>query len=326
MNSKPLLNIPQEIVRRKVGILGTGQVGGILARSFSKYLKNNFKDEKNFNPFDYIYLFSPTFARKGEFQAQGFKNFPKSENELVENSGLVFICCKPDQVQEVILKTRTNIHKDTVMVSTAAGVTKDFIESLYTTKIRVADEKLPKKDFEFKFPKIVRVMTNHLCSINEGATVYSVNNLCEPIDEEIIKSLFSDIGIVSKTHEKNMNIFTSLAGSAPAFVYEFIESLVDGGIKNGVDANTARIYAIQTVYAAAKFMQEAKDKNPNNMKYIVTTPAGTTITGLNELNKHKFKYAVNMAVTAASRRGKEIEMERMKSIEELKNTEFRVRH
>ena len=113
-----------------------------------------------------------------------------------------------------------------------------------------------------------------------------------------------------------MNAFTALTGSGPAFVYQFIESLVDSALKNGIDVPTARQYAIQNVMGAAMFMNESIDKNPNNIQYIVTTPKGTTIAGLNQLNKHRFKFAVDQAITAASNRGMEIEKEKMKLLKQ----------
>ena len=155
-------------------------------------------------------------------------------------------------------------------------------------------------------------MTNHLCMIFESASVYSVNSCCEHKDEIIVSTLLKNVGIIKKVEEKLMNVFTALSGSGPAFVYQFTESLIDAALKNGVDVNTAREYAIQVLYGASKFMKEGKEKNPNNIKYIVTTPNGTTIAGLAQLDKHKFKHAVSEAITYATKRGQEIEIEKMK--------------
>ena len=161
-------------------------------------------------------------------------------------------------------------------------------------------------------------MTNHLCMINEGASVYSINKNCNKIDEEIINSLLLNVGISKKVDEKQMNIFTAFSGSAPAFVYNFADSLIEGGLKNGIDVNTAKDYAIQVIYGAAKFMKNNKDNYPSNLKYKVTTPNGTTIAGLNQLEKYKFKYAISQALSFASQRGAEIEAEKLNNFSKPK--------
>jgi pyrroline-5-carboxylate reductase len=192
-----------------------------------------------------------------------------------------------------------------LLISVAAGINIDYMEHLYDST---------------KHPKICRIMTNHLCGIQQGGSVYSMNSKCEQTDEDLVNCLLQNVGIVKKIDEKLMNAFTALTGSGPAFVYQFIESLVDAALKNGIDITTAREYAIQNVMGAAMFMKASKDKNPNNIQYIVTTPKGTTIAGLNQLNKHRFKYAVNEAISAACNRGIEIEKEKMKL---LKKTNFK---
>jgi pyrroline-5-carboxylate reductase len=225
-----------------------------------------------------------------------------SENEVFSNAKIIFNCVKPDIVQDVFAKS--NMKEDNLLISIAAGISIEYMEKLCEHN-------------KHKTPKIIRTMTNHLLTVDSAATVYCVNKKCDEMDEEIARVLFENLGIVKKVNEKQINAFTALSGSGPAFVYHFIESLVDAGIKNGIDVKTAREFAIQTVFGAAKFLQEASEKNPNTHQYIVTTPKGTTIEGLTQLNKHKFKYAVSEAITAAANRANEIENEKMKIFNEL---------
>jgi pyrroline-5-carboxylate reductase len=278
-------------------------MGNVLIKSFSSYLNQNYQTEFKVNFNDYFYLYDPITNKKDEFLKYGFKNYMNSELEVFGSSKIIFNCVKPDTVSEVMTKSKEKTDKESLIVSIAAGINIEYMEHLY-----IADNGVNTTEI----PKIVRVMTNHLCGIGEGGSVYSMNKFCDKTDEEIINCFLSNVGIVKKIDEGLMNAFTALTGSGPAFVYQFIESLVDSALKNGIDVPTARQYAIQIVMGAAMFMNESKDKNPNNIQYIVTTPKGTTIAGLNQLNKHRFKYAVDSAITAAATRGKEIEKEKMR--------------
>lgn len=274
-------------------------MGSCLIKTFSNNLKlhqqKNYK--KDFN--DYFYIYDPLPQKKQEFESYGFKNFMKDELDVVKNSDIIFCCVKPDIVYDVLTKTKQEVKKDSLLVSIAAGISIDFMQQIYEKN---------------NLPKIIRIMTNHLCTVNQAGSVYCSNENCEKIDELLIENFLTNVGIAKKVDEKLLNPFTALTGSGPAFVYHFIESLVDAGVKSGIDVNTAREYAIHTVLGAAMFMKDSKEKNPNSLQYIVTTPNGTTIAGLNQLNKYKFKYAVSEAISKASARGKEIEKEKTKQM------------
>jgi pyrroline-5-carboxylate reductase len=315
-------NLVEMIIRKKIGFLGVGQMGGVLLNSFSSMLNEKFSKSHNENFNNLFYMHDPLPGKKEEYVKLGFNNFLKNEIEVFKNSKIIFTCVKPDQVKNVLSKTKELISKDSLIVSIAAGIPIEYMESLYrynNKKIELNEkinENLLKKNYEnIEEPKIIRIMSNHLCTINEAGSVYSVNKKCETEDEELIQFLLQNIGLVKKIDEKLMNPFTALTGSGPAFVYHFIESLVDASLKNGIDVVTAREYAVQTVYASALFVKNTDDKNPNGIQYVVTTPKGTTIAGLNQLNKYAFKYAVSEAITKASERGEEIEKAKMAELE-----------
>lgn len=283
-------------------------MGGALIIAFYNYLEKH-SHSLNLSPQqikDRIYLFDTSPEKKAEYIAYGFKNFCESESEVFQNTNIIFLCVKPDLIKPLLERNLSLIADDQnsktkkLLVSIAAGISIDFIQNFFD---------IPEKK---NLPKIIRIMSNHLCSINESSSVYCANNLCESEDEEIIKVLLKNVGLIKKVNESQINAFTALAGSGPAFVYLFVESLIDGCILNGIDFNTARDYSVQTVYAAAKFLKDKNERNPSNLKYVVTTPNGTTIAGLEALEKNKFKYAVMQAISKATRRGKEIEEQKMK--------------
>src|SRR5690606_16066826 len=133
---------------------------------------------------------------------------------------------------DLIERNKNYINSDHLIISIAAGISIEIFEYLFKGKTT---------------PKIIRIMTNHLCLINEGAGVYSVNSKCQNADEKIVLKLMSPVGLIKKVEDKQMNVFTALSGSGPAFVYHFAESLIDASLKNGVDIVTARQYAIQVI-------------------------------------------------------------------------------
>lgn len=274
-------------------------MGSCLIKTFSNNLKILHQKDYNSDFNDYFYIYDPISKKKEEFESYGFKNFMKDEIDVAKNSEIIFCCVKPDVVYDVLSKTKSEFKKDSLLVSIAAGINIDYMQGIYDKN---------------NIPKIIRIMTNHLCTVNQAGSAYCSNDNCEKTDELLIENLLNNVGITKKVNEKLLNSFTALTGSGPAFVYHFIESLVDAGVKNGIDVSTAREFAIQNVLGAALYMKESKEKNPNTIQYIVTTPNGTTIAGLNQLNKHKFKYAVSEAISAAAARGKEIEKEKLKEI------------
>lgn len=297
--------IIREVINRKIGFLGIGQMGGSLLQSFTKFL-NSTGNNKNM-----FYLYDTNQNQLNEYKSYGFNNIAESEKDIFSSSRIIFICTKPDTVETLLRNNIEYITKEHLLVSIAAGISIDFIESIF----KFSQDKSNTNTNGLTFiPKIIRIMTNHLCLINEASSVYAVNKHSSLTDENIIKALLNNVGIITKIQEKQMNVFTALAGSGPAFVYHFAESLIDGALKNGIDIHAAREYVIQTLYGAAKYLRDNKSNNPNpnNIKYIVTTPNGTTIAGLTQLDKYKFKYAVNEAITSATKRGAEIEKEKMK--------------
>ncbi len=160
-----------------------------------------------------------------------------------------------------------------------------------------------------KKAKIVRVMPNTPALVLSGASVLYCNDILTKEDREQVKKIFEYVGIAYLVDdEKMLDAVTGLSGSGPAFVSMFIEALSDGGVKMGLPRQMAHALAAQTVYGTAKMIIES-DVHPGEFKDKVTSPGGTTIQGIHQLEKTGFRNSAISAVEAATLRSKELSKE-----------------
>jgi pyrroline-5-carboxylate reductase len=148
-------------------------------------------------------------------------------------------------------------------------------------------------------------MPNTPALVGEAMSAYCLNGRCRDSDKMIIEQVLGAIGKVIAVPEKLMNAVTGLSGSGPAYVYLFIEALVEGGVAAGIPYGIAKQCAVQTVLGAAR-MAEASDEDVATLKSRVMSPGGTTVRGLMALEENKFKYSVIKAVTDATVRAEEL--------------------
>jgi pyrroline-5-carboxylate reductase len=148
--------------------------------------------------------------------------------------------------------------------------------------------------------RIARVMPNVNCLCQSAASAFTLLKDSEQ-DSKIIEEIFSSVGSISKVSESSLDAVTGLSGSGPAYVFEFIEALSDAGVLNGLPREIATQLAIQTVFGSAKMLLDTK-KHPGELKWMVTSPGGTTIEGLNQLEQGKFHGVVMNAVTEATKK------------------------
>ncbi|MCH8961468.1 MAG: pyrroline-5-carboxylate reductase, partial [Bacteroidetes bacterium] len=121
----------------------------------------------------------------------------------------------------------------------------------------------------------------------------------------IARHLFEAVGKVEVVPEYLMDAVTGLSGSGPAYVYMFIEALTDAGVKQGLPRPTSLRLAAQTVFGAAKLVLET-GKHPAILRDEVTTPGGTAIAAVAELEAHGLRTMLINAVATATQRSKEL--------------------
>jgi pyrroline-5-carboxylate reductase len=153
--------------------------------------------------------------------------------------------------------------------------------------------------------RICRVMPNTPAKVGEGMSAYACSTSCTNADRAIVEQIFSACGKVRAVPEKLLHAITGLSGSGPAYVFLFIEALIEGGVTAGLPLATARECAVQTVLGAAKMVQESKE-HTGALKTSVMSPGGTTAAGLHVLEKNAFKNGVIEAISAATMRSAQL--------------------
>lgn len=194
----------------------------------------------------------------------------------------------PLTTQIVLREIKDVVTSDKLIVSIAAGVTISTIQSLLGSGVRV-----------------VRVMPNTPCLVGETAAAYALGANATKADGDVVNSLLSACGVAVPVKESMLDAVTGLSGSGPAYVYIMIEAMADGGVRMGLPRQMALQLAAKTVLGAAKMVIETAE-HPGMLKDKVASPGGTTIAGIEALEKGSFRATVMSAIRAATERSKEL--------------------
>jgi pyrroline-5-carboxylate reductase len=196
---------------------------------------------------------------------KGMITVPTNAEVCQQSKDAVLIAVKPVVVEDVCQEMR-KVPSNALIISIAAGVTLETLE-----------KHLPGR-------RVVRVMPNTPCLVGEAATGYSMGTLCNDEDRKVVQTVFGAVGVAKEIKEILLNAVTGLSGSGPAYVYQFIEALADGGVRSGLTRDDALQLAAQTVKGAAEMVLQTGEQ-PGKLKDNVCSPGGTTIAGVEALEK-----------------------------------------
>lgn len=211
----------------------------------------------------------------------------ESNLEVCRNAtDALIIAVKPNVVSDVC-KDILSVDSNAVIVSIAAGVTIQTLES-----------HLPGR-------RVVRVMPNTPCLVGQAAAGFALGKEANDQDREVVNNIFGSVGLAMEVKEPLLDAVTGLSGSGPAYVFQFIEALSDGGVRSGLPRDVATKLAAQTVKGAAEMVLQT-GKHPGMLKDAVTSPGGTTIAGVEALEKGGLRATTMSAVTAATKRSMQL--------------------
>lgn len=230
-------------------------------------------------------------ARRVDFTRTYAVTTTGSNREAVEGAQVILLAVEPQVLDEVLTEIAPAVGPTQLVVSVAAGY-----------PIARLARHLPKTS------RLVRAMPNTPSTIREGVTALAYEAALSEEDIAIARALFEPIGKVVVVAERLMDAVTGLSGSGPAYVCVMIEALADGGVNMGLPRETAQLLAAQTVAGAARLLIESQE-HPGVLKDRVTSPEGTTIAGLYELERGCFRGTVISAVEAAAKCSAELGMQ-----------------
>ncbi|MFN4260271.1 MAG: pyrroline-5-carboxylate reductase [Gemmataceae bacterium] len=208
--------------------------------------------------------------------------------EVVAASEVLILAVKPQSMYDLLTDIRPALTPHHLVVSIAAGITLRFLSAELGPHCR-----------------LIRVMPNTPCLVGACAAGYAVGEAATAEDAALVGRLLNAVGRAFPVSEHLLDAVTGLSGSGPAFVYLIIEALSDGGVRAGLPRDVATALAAQTVFGAAKMVLET-GQHPGPLKDAVTSPGGTTIAGLHELERGALRATLMNAVVAATQRAEEL--------------------
>ncbi|MCL4500484.1 MAG: pyrroline-5-carboxylate reductase [Deltaproteobacteria bacterium] len=260
----------------RLGFIGAGNMGAAIIRRLvtgGRVVPEN------------LIYYDPDPRRQADLAGLGVK--AASDHAEVMHSQTIVLAVKPQIMTSVLESIGEYAGPGHLIISIAAGVTLKTLETA-----------LPQS-------RVIRVMPNTPTLVGAGMAALALGSRATQEDADLALEIFESVGRAVVVEERLMDAVTGLSGSGPAYVAVFIEALTDGGVKMGLPRHLALVLASQTVIGAARLCLE-EEMHPGVLKDLVTSPGGTTITGLHILEDGRFRGLLMSAVEAATLRAKEL--------------------
>ena len=262
-----------------IGFLGAGKMATALAKGFVRAGLVSAKQ---------VLASDPSKTARAFFAKEVRAKATSSNPAVVQFANVLVLAVKPDQVGGVLAEVRDQFTREHLLISIAAGVPLAKLEAGLGAGAR-----------------LIRVMPNTPALVGASATAFALGKSARLEDGVLAQKLFSAVGISFQVKEALLDAVTGLSGSGPAYGYLFIEGLSDGGVAAGLPRDIATRLAAQTVLGSAKMVLET-GLHPGALKDMVTSPGGTTIEGLHELEKGKLRGTLISAVRAATEKSRKL--------------------
>jgi pyrroline-5-carboxylate reductase len=254
----------------KIAVIGAGMMGGAIVKSL---LKSKYAGK--------ITATDAQPARIKEMEQLGVA--ATSDNrKAAADADIVFVVVKPGDVEKVLKEVSKEV-KGKLVISVAATVPLKFVKKF-----------VPEA-------KTIRIMPNVGALVQASYTAYCCDGDVTQKDKDKVKALLNMMGICEEVDEKYMDAITALSGSGPGYLSIIIEALMYAGLKVGLPRNIALSSAAQTVLGTGKLIIELQE-HPAKIKDMVTTPGGTTIEAIYELEGSQIRQSLMRAVEEATKK------------------------
>lgn len=210
-----------------------------------------------------------------------------ADNKKAAAADYLILAVKPQLIKSVLNDIKETASSK-VIISIAAGIKTELLKEYFGVD-----------------GKIVRVMPNTPALVGAGMSALYFSERLTTSEKEFVEEIFNSFGKTIRISETSMDAVTGLSGSGPAYVYLFIEALAEAGVLQGLSRDDALKLAAQTVRGGAEMVLKT-GTHPAKLKDMVSSPAGTTVTGLAVLEENAFRSAVIKAVGAAAARSAEL--------------------
>ncbi len=200
----------------------------------------------------------------------------------------VVLVVKPQDMGALLAEIRDQVRPGALVVSLAAGITTAFLEA-----------NLPAGT------AVVRVMPNTPAVVDEGMAAISPGQHCDEVHLSEAEELLRSCGKVLRIPEKHLDAVTAISGSGPAYIFYVVEAMIEAGVLLGMPRTTSTDLVVQTLYGAATMLKET-GQHPTVLREQVSSPGGTTMAAVRQLDNHKVRAAFVTAMEAAAERSKQL--------------------
>jgi pyrroline-5-carboxylate reductase len=261
---------------QKITVIGTGMMGGAIIKSLVKG------------------KIPPASIAAVDVQAEKLKEFEElgvktgfDNAKAAASADIVFVIVKPGDVAKVLKEISKEI-KGKLVISVAATVPLSFLKKNAPAEA-----------------KIVRIMPNLGAMVQASYTAFCCGENVTTEDKESVKGLLNLMGVCDEVDEKYMDAITAVSGSGPGYMSIIIEALTYAGLKVGLPRNIALNCAAQTVMGTGKLVIDLHEE-PAKIKDMTTTPGGTTIEAIYQIEQSQIRPAMIRAIEEATKKSQTI--------------------
>ena len=260
-----------------IAVIGAGKMGEALISGLLK---------AGTSPDDV--LITERYAARAQELTQRYGVKAVSNAEAATAAETLVLAVKPQDMETLLTELSSVVTPDRLIVTIAAGIPTSAIEKRLVEGVPV-----------------VRVMPNTPALVGEAMSAVAAGAHAQPRHLERAEALFRPVGKVIRLPESQLDAVTALSGSGPAYIFYLVEAMTDAGILLGLPRSVAHDLIVQTVVGSAAMLRDSGE-HPVMLREAVTSPAGTTIAAIRELENHGVRAAFLAALEAARDRSREL--------------------